>query len=448
MRIRPALLSALAVLTTAGLGSGTALASPTTAPGELARSNAAVLETADITWRTTDTSTLAPGVTVSELAITTPKGASQGYLTTVDLTAPGVRTDLLTAPSVAQRQPIDTIADRAGALAGVNADYFNISEEASHAGVAPTNSAVGAEIRDGVLRKSAVPMAQRFGEGPSKPVNDGTQVVGVDTAGRASVGSVRFTGTLHSSGFLRGVNRAALVSAADRAGAAVVPLNGLNQYGFARNQIGVFTPEWGTVSRARAACGSEVARRDPCASNVTEVIVRNKRVVSVSPAIGAGQLPAGTIALVGREQGADLLRRLRPGDVLQAGWRANTSAPYRWAVGAAVTGVDGATLPGLSTALAPRTAAGVTADGRTLLLLVVDGRRADSVGVSTLETAQLLLRAGADDTVTLDGGGSTALVGRTPAEPAVRVLNRPSDGSVRPVPNGIGVFWAQPAAQR
>lgn len=441
IRIRPAMLVSLTVATTATIGAGGALAAPAEAP------NAAPAAT-DFTWRTTTTSTLAPGVSVAELAITTAAGPSQGHLTTVDLTAAGVSTDLLTAPSVGQRQPIDTIADRAGALAAVNADYFNISEEASHAGVSPTNSAVGAEIRDGVLRKSAVPMAQRFGEGPSKPVNDGTQVIGVDHSGRASVGSVRFTGTLHSSGFLRGANPAAVVSAGDRRGAAVVPLNGLNQYGFARNQIGVFTTEWGAVSRARAACGSEVARRDPCASNVTEVIVRNKRVVSVSSSIGAGQLPDGTVAVVGREQGADLLRKLRPGDVLQASWRADTSAPYSWAVGAAVTGVDGATLPGLNKSPAPRTAAGVSADGRTLLLLVVDGRRADSVGVSTLQTAELLLQAGADDTVTLDGGGSSALVARTPDEPAVRAVNQPSDGTIRPVPNGIGVFWTQQAAQR
>ncbi|MFC7217480.1 phosphodiester glycosidase family protein [Streptomyces polyrhachis] len=58
----------------------------------------------------------------------------------------------------------------------------------------------------------------------------------------------------------------------------------------------------------------------------------------------------------------------------------------------------------------PRTAAGVTADGR-ILLVTADGRRPEhSVGLSIDETAAVLRDLGAADAINLDGGGSTAMV--------------------------------------
>ncbi|MER6347646.1 phosphodiester glycosidase family protein [Streptomyces sp. NPDC001595] len=58
----------------------------------------------------------------------------------------------------------------------------------------------------------------------------------------------------------------------------------------------------------------------------------------------------------------------------------------------------------------PRTAAGVTRDGR-IVLLTVDGRRpGHSVGLSITETAAVMRGLGAVDALGLDGGGSTAMV--------------------------------------
>lgn len=87
----------------------------------------------------------------------------------------------------------------------------------------------------------------------------------------------------------------------------------------------------------------------------------------------------------------------------------------------------------------PRTAAGVTRDGRTLLLVVVDGRQPGwSIGATLPELASLLIEAGAWTAVNLDGGGSTTVWRREPGG-AGRVLNRPSDGRVRPVASHLGV---------
>jgi hypothetical protein len=94
----------------------------------------------------------------------------------------------------------------------------------------------------------------------------------------------------------------------------------------------------------------------------------------------------------------------------------------------------------------PRTAAGVTRDGRTLVLLVVDGRQPGwSAGATLVELADLMRDQGVWTGLNLDGGGSSTFWWRAPQEAHGRVQNRPSDGRARPVANALGVRIA-PAA--
>ena len=59
---------------------------------------------------------------------------------------------------------------------------------------------------------------------------------------------------------------------------------------------------------------------------------------------------------------------------------------------------------------APRTGFGMTADCKTLYILVADGRQPGySMGLSTWEVAEMLRYLGADDGLNMDGGGSTTL---------------------------------------
>ncbi len=59
-------------------------------------------------------------------------------------------------------------------------------------------------------------------------------------------------------------------------------------------------------------------------------------------------------------------------------------------------------------ARAPRTAVGTAPDGR-LVLLVIDGRTAESAGATLRETAEFLREAGCTDALNLDGGGSSTM---------------------------------------
>ena len=97
----------------------------------------------------------------------------------------------------------------------------------------------------------------------------------------------------------------------------------------------------------------------------------------------------------------------------------------------------------------PRSAVGISADGRTLLLMAVDGRQEGySRGVSLGELATIMQTHGAWHAINLDGGGSTALVMKMEAGSSdFRLLNHPSDRSAsdasapleRPVADVIGI---------
>ena len=77
----------------------------------------------------------------------------------------------------------------------------------------------------------------------------------------------------------------------------------------------------------------------------------------------------------------------------------------------------------------PRSAAGVSANGNILYLLVIDGRRAGSIGSTEEETAFLLRALGCRDGINLDGGGSTALALRY-QDGNIRTVNTPVHGGI------------------
>ena len=79
---------------------------------------------------------------------------------------------------------------------------------------------------------------------------------------------------------------------------------------------------------------------------------------------------------------------------------------------------------------APRSAVAVLRNGN-YLFGVVDGRQADSHGLTLTEWAKLLIKMGAVDAVNLDGGGSSDLV------IGGKVQNKPSDGSERAVGSAL-----------
>lgn len=374
-------------------------------------------------------SRIAPGVEYWQFDIPASHGTARAHVLEVDLDDPSTSVGLLYPGAVGARSVVSALADGAGAVGGINGDFFNISET-QHPGVEATGAPVGPAVARGRALKAAVPNGQRFG--PAMPPGVTTEaVLGVGTDRRARMDNLRLVGEV-------------------RTGKTRLPLGGLNQYALPVGSVGAFTGDWGSTSRVRSTCGTDTSRGAPCSTDTHEVTVRRGRVVDTAGTPGSGPVAHGTTILVGRETGAQQLRKFSVGDRVDVSHRlvaATSRTPFRFALGGYPVLRGGAPLPGLDSATsAVRTAAGIADNGKRLLLMSLDGGPEFRSGLTIAEVADALRGLGARDGFSLDGGGSSTLVSaatlvaKAPGADSVTVRNHPSGGMERPVPNGIGVF--------
>ncbi|MGC5021643.1 phosphodiester glycosidase family protein [Micromonospora sp. DT47] len=333
---------------------------------------------------------VAPGLDLTSFDRYDAAGWLRADALTADLTG-GLTVDYVNSGAVSRAEPLRGAVDHSRAVAAVNGDFFDINN---------SGAAQGVGIRDGELIQS--------------PVAGHTNAAAITADGLGRVIQVNFDGTATLP-------------------AGPVLLTQFNNM-IQANGTGVFTPLWGSYPRQRAVAG---------ASRVTEVVVRDGRVATVTGAAGEGPIPAGTTVLLGREAGADALAALRPGDPVDLAWKPKPSdgSTLHAAVGGGNVLVrDGVVQAITDPTLAPRTSVGFSADGRRMILLTVDGRQVDSRGVTQTEMGRMMAELGAHHALNLDGGGSSTLLAREPGAAAVQVENSPSDGSERAVPNGLAIY--------
>ncbi|MCT2582891.1 phosphodiester glycosidase family protein [Actinophytocola gossypii] len=351
---------------------------------------------------------VAPGVTLRSFDRYGPDGYTgdptwlQADSLAVDLTK-GTTVDYLFPGQVAKGEPLSVQADRSGAVAAVNGDFFDINNSTAPLGVG---------IQSGEVIQSP----------DSSPTwHDSAAIITPD--GLGTIGEVFFEGTV------------------DLPGEDDPPLAGLNKPTLADGAIEAFTPLWGTYCRCRATQG---------ASAVTEVEVVDNTVTAVRDEAGEGPIPADTMYLVGRGEGAATLAELAVGDPVSIDYQARTEEGQR--IHAAVNGRQLLVVNGEAqdasqnnnVPQAPRTAVGFSRDGKKMFLLSADGRQsAFAQGLGLDELADMMVELGAYHAVNLDGGGSSTIVAREPGASNVQVENRPSDGAQRLVPNGLGLFTAK-----
>lgn len=348
---------------------------------------------------------VAPGVTLRSFDRYGPDGYTgtptwlQADSLSVDLTA-GTTVDYLFPGQVAQGEALSAQADRSGAVAAVNGDFFDIDN---------SDAPLGVGVQDGTLIQS--PDAESAWRGSAAILTPD---------GLGSIGEVFFEGTV------------------DLPGPVDLPLAGVNKPTLAPGAVEAFTPLWGTFCRCRATQG---------AAEVTEVEIVDGTVTAVRDTAGDGAIPPGALVLVGRDGAAATLAGLAPGDPVDVDYRVRTESGQR--VHAAlngrqllvVNGVAQRASQGNNVPAAPRTAVGFSRDGTKMFLLSADGRQsAFAEGLGLDELAGMMVELGAHHAVNLDGGGSTTIVAREPGARTVRLENRPSDGAQRPVPNGLGLF--------
>ncbi|OQB14788.1 MAG: hypothetical protein BWY15_00940 [Firmicutes bacterium ADurb.Bin193] len=92
----------------------------------------------------------------------------------------------------------------------------------------------------------------------------------------------------------------------------------------------------------------------------------------------------------------------------------------------------------------PRTAMGADKSGKIIYLVTVDGRQSISRGMTLTELREYMYSLGCYNAINLDGGGSTTFVTKTPSEDLPTVKNTVSDGAMRRVANAVGVISSAP----
>lgn len=349
---------------------------------------------------TDSTEKIGPGIDLRHVKALGQRGWYDAQFLSVDLSNKAVGTDLLTSGPVASGGPLSEAVNKAGAVAGVNGEFFDIGN---------SNAALGGEIQNGKLVKTA-----DIG---------GREHVGVSNNGMAQLVDLAVNATAD----LAGTDHKVLsINAADGAG---IPADGLV----------AFTSAWGDYSRNRGLAAVNNAE-------IAEALVENGKVVSVTPngPAGSGTVPGDGFVLVGRGAAATAIRALKPGDpaALSYALADDAAKTMKFALGHGGTIVsDGKPVAGLDTSIAPRTALGFENGGRKLVLATWDGPGGTGKGgIGIDEEARELAAMGVRTAVNLDGGGSTTMVARALGADEATVRNVPSDGHERNDPNGVGVF--------
>jgi len=345
------------------------------------------LETYEAGW------TVAPGLEYSRWTRLESQGPVQVHLLTARLNQPGLVLDQVSGTAIRSRYPLSQLVRTDKAVAGVNADFFDIGDTGAPLGV-------GADRQRWLLHA---------------PRSGWNNTFLIDSAGTPRVIS-------------------------DPLYARIVPRGGpsrtitnFNSPVVAPNGIGLYTSAWGLTTGRRVVDG---ARR------VRQVVIRDGVVRSNGTTLSPGYTIRGSV-LIGRGDGGGRLRDLKVGRRVRIEKALGTGA--RMAVGGSVQLIRGGkVLTRDNGELHPRTAIGIDRDRRLLHLVVVDGRSESSSGHTLLQLANLLRSLGDEDALNLDGGGSSTMVANDPAG-VLGVRNNPSDGSQRKVPNGLGFRYRPPA---
>lgn len=345
---------------------------------------------------------VAPGVTYYDYELWTKDGPLSIHAVDVDTTNPNVRIDTVLANDalISAGETPSSMAVRTGAVAGINADYFDIGN---------TNAPLGIVVRSGALVRTPNEHAGFALTRDHRPV----------------VGPFAY-------------------SASATVGTIPVPLDGINVWP-PRTGVALITPAFGSLPVADGLTVAHLTALDSAPATTARY-----RIDSVEP---ADRRFARQYALILSQAAQQTLGEPQPGDIVTI---AQTSQPDLTALLAATGGgpillKDGrrayennAPAAAEGRSRIPISAAAIAGDG-TLLLLEVDGREPlHSIGLTRDEFVSFLIGLHARDAVSLDGGGSSALVSRRPGDAAASVRTEPSDGTERPVADGIFVYSDAP----
>jgi hypothetical protein len=380
---------------------------------------------------------IADGATFERMTALTSAGWVQMSVMRVDLSSPSIAVGPVLADGVlTSPKSVTSIAKECGLVAAINGDFFDMGA---------TSAPLSLLVADGQIIRS-----------PRKDSDFASLVIFEDDTG--------LVGQWTWKGVLKGPN------------GIEITLAGLNEISVPSNLAVLYDHHWSWERRPGNSDVHHLAIREGVVESFSAGWPAPKSSASPNGMNGSSSAPtpgdqpgadgtAGSctdadaqapelsndelIYVVLRGHSAQIAQKLLPGDPVSI---EATLAPTTPGILSAFSGKpvlveDGAVVSGLwahtgiqSLFAAPRTAVGLTEDGKTLIMAVVDGRLPGARGITLKELAEIMISLGAHEALNLDGGGSSTAAIQDLITGRVVLANRPSGGAQRRVPYAIGVW--------
>lgn len=347
----------------------------------------------DVLWENRVDTTITRGVVHTKIEKFMQNGWQRMDVLKIDLNDPNVDLAAIFDPrGVSYRGNVLSISEAAGAVAAVNADFFNLNNPAGR------TTPLGLTVEDGeiVSSPSHEPWMAALAQREDKSVV-------------MDYFSIRIVATAPNS------NQAEILH--------------INKYHPLESLI-MYTPKWG--------------KETPGGQGSSELVAKDGVVLEVRRDMGPAKIPENGFVLAANPAiNGFLVDNFKPGDPISIEY---TITPN---FGQLETAVGGGTLlvrDGQRASFThnisgqhPRTAAGVDQSGKILYLVTVEGRQTNTPGMTQEALADFLISLGAYTAINFDGGGSTTMVARSGLSGRLEVVNRPSDGALRAVSTALGV---------
>lgn len=361
------------------------------------------------------TSPITSGVTLSNYTWDIADGMVKAAVLEIDLTNPYVVLDIVPGQGqFTKRATVSTMANQTNAIAMINGDFYNTRAE---------GAPIGTTVIDGQLASSQSYLT-------------GVYCLGIadDTA---YIEAFSFSGAVSSPY------------------GPAMELSGLNKTVYWEettsqhshlDKLHLYNDLWGGTTRGI----------DSYTGVPAEILVKDNIVVDTAFEGGFDTaVPEGHYIVHGDGKAAEFLKaNFMIGDTIYIEYAYEPVKDWELVIGGHALLVDqGQMVPytkDLSAlgGIRARTAAGISQDGKTLYLIAVEGRTAESKGITLGNLSLLMTKLGVWKAVNLDGGGSTTMVSRPLGETGrVRVINPENNGVERSVVEGLGIYSNAPAGR-
>ncbi|MDO5041394.1 MAG: stalk domain-containing protein [Peptoniphilus sp.] len=353
---------------------------------------------------------IAPGVLRQEYTVNYENKNSIVNLLKIDLNNPYVEISVVAGGGkYTNRATVSEMANRTDATALVNGDFFNTLLQ---------GSPEGPSIVDGKLQTSPVEYV-------------GLYSLGITDDNTASIEEIDFSGTVTA----KNGNSFKL----DSLNKSYYWYEPTGEYSH-QDKLNLYNDFWASKSRGDKK-NSEIL---VSADGVVEQISEGKSFDF--------PVPEGKFIIQADGKGYEFIKNnVNIGDRISINYSITPNKNYKFLIGGHALLADNSSpveytkdikvLGGVRA----RTAAGVSADGKTLFIASVEGRTKRSAGLSLGNLSDFMVSVGVYRAVNLDGGGSTAMVLKELGDfDRTRVVNPEKNAAERKVVNGIGIYNKAP----